>query len=90
MMICDDWERKTSETDLDHAGLVPSQMRDAIVGSITNGASGIRLYAPAGMTETHWNAFAQAMQEARNAISDKPLSRARDEEDLERACRARG
>ena len=86
LMICGDWERKISETDLDHAGLVPSQMRDAIVGSITNGASGIRLYAPAGMTETHWKAFAQAMQEARNAISDKPLSRTEAEKAKAEVC----
>ena len=86
LMVCTDWEHKTDGLGTKRAGLVPSQMRDAIVGSITNGAAGVRLYAPEGMTEAHWNAVAQALQEAREAVSDKPLSRAEAAKAKEDVC----
>ena len=83
----DQWESQTTQFDLGRAGLSPSALHDAIVSSVANGATGLRLDTPGNMTEAHWNAFAQAMQEVRTMTSSKPLSRAEAAQAKDDVCR---
>lgn len=75
-LICRDWERKASADGSTVGGLLPSQLGEAVMSSVRGGAAGISLFAAHDMTEAHWEAFAQALREANEAVSDKPLTRA--------------
>lgn len=87
LFICRDWEHKASVTDPEHSGLTPAQLREAIMGSVLGGAAGISLFTPESMTEAHWEAFASAMQEANEAVSERPLSRQQANEAKEQLTR---
>ncbi|MBW6534707.1 MAG: hypothetical protein K0B11_06835 [Mariniphaga sp.] len=61
LFICPAPERKTAEPDPENHGLVPSEIADAIIQSVSNGAAGICLFTPSRMTEEGWEEFRKAV-----------------------------
>ena len=42
-------------------GLIPSEIEEAVRGSMESGASGVSLFVPGNMTDEHWAAFDKAI-----------------------------
>ncbi|HDZ42275.1 MAG TPA: hypothetical protein ENH59_11450 [Bacteroidetes bacterium] len=61
LFICPDPAAKAAEPDPENHGLVPSEIQDAIVESIDNGAAGICLFTPSRMTKEGWKEFKKAI-----------------------------
>lgn len=87
LLVCRDWEHKASEADAETFGLTPSQLGEAVMGSVRNGAVGVSLLTAADMTDAHWAAFAQTVREANEAVSEKPLTRAEAEQAKAEVCK---
>ncbi|MDR1719706.1 MAG: hypothetical protein LBR67_06245 [Dysgonamonadaceae bacterium] len=66
LFICRDWENKADIKDPEGHGLLPSEMEEAIDGSMESGASGICLFTPGRMTDAHWAVFDKAIRKKRN------------------------
>lgn len=64
LFICRDWRNKATVADPEHSGLLPSEMRTAVRGSLRAGAVGISLFTPQSMTAEHWAALRQALDTA--------------------------
>ncbi len=62
LFICPEPERKSSIEDPEGHGLVPSEMRIAVEGSIRAGAEAICLFTPDRMTPAHWEAIDDLIQ----------------------------
>lgn len=63
LFICRDWQHKSEIKDPEGHGLIPSEMEEAIRGSMENGAAGIALFTPQNMTDEHWKAFDKAIRQ---------------------------
>lgn len=63
LFICHDWRNKHLVIDPENSGLLPSEMREAVLGSLRSGAHGICLFTAKSMTEEHWQALHSALQE---------------------------
>ncbi|TWV15480.1 hypothetical protein FQ707_00350 [Bacteroidaceae bacterium HV4-6-C5C] len=61
LFICKDWKNKASVVDPEHSGLVPSEIEEAVAGSMKAGAAGISLFTPKSMTDEHWDALKQVL-----------------------------
>jgi hypothetical protein len=64
LFICPNPEKKREEKDPENHGLLPEELGEAIRGSMENGATGICLFTPNRMTESHWKAFEKAIHTA--------------------------
>ncbi|MEG1545274.1 MAG: hypothetical protein RR382_12260 [Tannerellaceae bacterium] len=63
LFICYDWENKAQIKDPEGHGLIPSEMEEAVRGSMESGAAGICLFTPNSMTDAHWKAFDKAIHQ---------------------------
>lgn len=63
LFICHDWKNKHLVVDPENSGLLPSEMREAVLGSLRSGAYGICLFTAGSMTENHWQALKSALEE---------------------------
>lgn len=63
LFICHDWQNKASVTDPEGSGLLPSEISTAVVGSMKAGATGVCLFTPDKMTDEHWAALQEAVQQ---------------------------
>lgn len=61
LFICKDWKNKASVVDPEHSGLIPSEIEEAVAGSMKAGAAGISLFTPKSMTDEHWDALKQVL-----------------------------
>ena len=61
LFICREWQKKASLEDPEASGLIPSEIEDAVIGSMENGAAGICLFTPGSMTPEHWEALNSAL-----------------------------
>jgi hypothetical protein len=57
LFICKDWKNRDSYSDPEGRGLIPEEIKTAVVGSMNAGSAGVCLFVPERMTERHWNAF---------------------------------
>ena len=57
LFICRDWKNKDKVVDPENSGLLPSEMAEAVTGSMQAGAAGICLFTPYDMTGEHWEAL---------------------------------
>lgn len=57
LFICRDWKNKDKVTDPENSGLLPSEIEEAVTGSMRAGATGICLFTPYDMTDEHWQAL---------------------------------
>lgn len=57
LFICPDWQNKASHDDPEDHGLLPSEMEEAILGSLAGGATGVCLFTPSRMSAEHWAAL---------------------------------
>ena len=64
LFICRDWENKANIKDPEGHGLLPSEIEEAVQGSMENGAAGIALFTPFSMTEAHWEALNKAIHKS--------------------------
>jgi len=71
LFICPDPENKTSYKDPESHGLIPSELDDAILESLNNGARGICLFTPGRMTDEGWWVLKKTLME----LKKKGLSR---------------
>ena len=62
LFICRDWQNKANIKDPEGHGLIPSEIGEAVRGSIEAGAAGVALFIPANMTDEHWAEFDKAIQ----------------------------
>lgn len=62
LFICPDWKHKAEHIDPEDHGLLPSEMEEAVHGSLRGGASGICLFTPGRMSEEHWQALDKAVK----------------------------
>lgn len=62
LFICRDWKNKEKVIDPEHSGLLPSEIEEAVNGSMKAGASGICLFTPHDMTQEHWEALDKAIK----------------------------
>jgi hypothetical protein len=62
LFICQDWKRKSEIKDPEGHGLLPSEIEEAVIGSLKSGASGVCLFTPGRMTDEHWQAFDRAVK----------------------------
>ncbi len=63
LFICRDWREKHKVTDPENSGLLPSEIRTAVLGSLKAGAKGICLFTSYSMTDEHWTALREALRE---------------------------
>lgn len=63
LFICRDWQHKADIKDPEGHGLVPTEIEEAVRGSMENGADGVALFTPQNMTEEHWKAFDKAIHQ---------------------------
>lgn len=63
LFICHDWPNKHLVVDPENSGLLPSEMRDAVLGSLRSGAYGICLFTASSMTDEHWKALDEALKD---------------------------
>ncbi len=54
LFICNDWRNKSSIKDPEGHGLLPSEINEAVIGSMKAGADGICLFTARSMTPEHW------------------------------------
>lgn len=57
LFICRDWKNKANIKDPEGHGLVPSEIGEAVRGSMEAGAAGVCLFVPGNMTDEHWAEF---------------------------------
>lgn len=57
LFICRDWKNKEKLVDPEHSGLLPSEIEEAVTGSMKAGAAGVCLFTPYSMTDEHWEAL---------------------------------
>ena len=62
LFICRDWRNKANLADPEHWGLLPSEIEEAVAGSMRAGATGVCLFTPQSMTDEHWDALAKAIR----------------------------
>lgn len=62
LFICRDWQNKANIKDPEGHGLIPSEIGEAVRGSIEAGAAGVALFVPGNMTDEHWAEFEKAIQ----------------------------
>lgn len=62
LFICRDWKNKAKIKDPEGHGLIPSEIGEAISGSMKAGAAGVALFAPGNMTDEHWAEFDKAIR----------------------------
>ena len=63
LFICKDWRNKDKVVDPENSGLLPSEIGEAVKGSLRAGAAGVSLFTPYSMTEEHWKALDEALKE---------------------------
>ncbi len=63
LFICEDWQNKANIKDPEGHGLIPSEIEEAVRGSMENGAAGVALFTPGNMTDEHWKAFDKAIHQ---------------------------
>ena len=61
LFICREWEKKASLEDPEESGLLPSELAEAVLGSLDAGAAGICLFTATDMTPAHWKALDKAL-----------------------------
>lgn len=61
LFICHDWQNKANIKDPEGHGLIPSEIMEAVRGSIEAGAAGVALFTPSNMTDEHWAEFDKAI-----------------------------
>jgi hypothetical protein len=61
LFICKDWKNKENLVDPEYSGLLPSEIDEAVSGSMKAGATGISLFTPHSMTDEHWEALSQTL-----------------------------
>lgn len=54
LFICHDWQNKANLVDPENSGLIPSEIAEAVAGSMKAGAAGVCLFTPDSMTADHW------------------------------------
>lgn len=64
LFICRDWENKANIKDPEGHGLIPSEIEEAVRGSMESGAAGVSLFTPQSMTDEHWKAFDKAIHQS--------------------------
>ena len=52
LFICEDWQNKANIKDPEGHGLIPSEIEEAVRGSMENGAAGVALFTPGNMTDS--------------------------------------
>ncbi len=62
LFICKDWQNKASVIDPENSGLLPSEIGEAVKGSMQAGAAGVCLFTPYSMTAEHWKALDEAIK----------------------------
>ena len=62
LFICPDWQNKDKVVDPEGSGLLPSEMAEAVKGSLESGAAGICLFTPGRMSDEHWDALKEALK----------------------------
>lgn len=62
LFICKDWQNKKNIIDPEFSGLLPSEIKEAIMGVKKAKAQGICLFTYSSMTPAHWQALHQALQ----------------------------
>ncbi len=62
LFICREWQRKASIEDPEGHGLIPSEIEEAVRGSLESGATGICLFTPGDMTPEHWEALEKTLK----------------------------
>jgi hypothetical protein len=62
LFICPDWQHKAELKDPEEHGLLPSELEEAIRGSLRAGASGICLFTPGRMSEEHWQVLDEVVK----------------------------
>lgn len=62
LFICPDPENKASYKDPENHGLIPSELDNAIIQSINNGAGGICLFTPGRMTDKDWRVMRKTLK----------------------------
>lgn len=70
LFICRDWQNKANIKDPEGHGLLPSEIEEAVQGSMENGAAGIALFTPFSMTNEHWDALNKAIHK-KYAVKNK-------------------
>ena len=63
LFICPDPQNRYSNIDPETHGLIPSELDEAIMESVNNGAKGICLFTPGRMTEEHWQVLEETIGE---------------------------
>ncbi|MDE5677815.1 hypothetical protein [Phocaeicola sp.] len=63
LFICHDWKNKANIKDPEGHGLIPSEMEEAVRGSMEAGAAGVALFTPGNLTDEHWEAFDKAIHQ---------------------------
>ena len=63
LFICHDWQNKANIKDPEGHGLIPSEIEEAVRGSMESGAAGVALFTPGNMTDEHWKAFDKAIHQ---------------------------
>lgn len=63
LFICRDWQNKANIKDPEGHGLIPSEIEEAVRGSMEAGAAGVALFTPGNMTDEHWAAFDKAIHQ---------------------------
>ncbi|MBP3228169.1 MAG: hypothetical protein J6M53_05215 [Bacteroidaceae bacterium] len=63
LFICRDWRTKASITDPEGWGLNPQELQDAVRRSLKAGAHGVCLFSTTSMTDEHWQALREVIQE---------------------------
>ncbi len=63
LFICKNWRTKHSIIDPEGWGLNPSELQEAVRRSVKAGASGICLFSASSMTDEHWQALAEVIDE---------------------------
>lgn len=62
LFICHDWQNKKAVVDPENSGLLPSEISEAVRGSMASGAKGVCLFTPQSMTEDHWKALEEVIK----------------------------
>ena len=63
LFICHDWKNKANIKDPEGHGLIPSEIAEAVRGSMEAGATGVCLFVPGNMTDEHWIEFDKAIHQ---------------------------
>ena len=63
LFICHDLQNKANIKDPEGHGLIPSEIEEAVRGSMESGAAGVALFTPGNMTDEHWKAFDKAIHQ---------------------------